>query len=263
MVTMLELLVSLSLCAGTLLILQGGLTSPNGTTVAGFDPQAMGLGLLAILAAGYFWGPLFGLALILSVMLHEFGHVAAYRIAGHTDARFRLIPLMGGVAISDQHPASQDKAFFIALMGPGICLAPMVTAHALADQFWFAAPAVSQFLWSFALVTAALNFLNLLPFWPLDGGRCIQLISQSFWPGSTGPIMAAMAAAMIVAALWLQSFLLFVFALMGAQSLLGAQNILHAQRRMSARRGFLALSAYLFTVLAHMMGGATILLRYL
>ncbi|MGB3315094.1 MAG: site-2 protease family protein [Albidovulum sp.] len=260
---MLELLVSLSLCAGTLLILHGGLTSPRGTTIAGMDPQAMGMGLLAIIAAGYFWGPLFGVALILSVMLHEFGHVAAYRIAGHADARFRLIPLMGGVAISDQHPASQEKAFFIALMGPGICLAPMVTAYALAGLTWDTAPAVSEFLWTFALVTAAINFFNLLPFWPLDGGRCIQLISQSFWPGSTGPIMAAMAAALIVAALWLQSFLLFFFALMGAQSLLTSQTVLQAQRPMGARRGFLALSAYLFTTLAHMMGGVSMFLPYL
>lgn len=260
---MLELLVSLSLCAGTLLILHGGLTSPKGTTIAEMDPQAMGMGLLAILAAGYFWGPLFGLVLILSVMLHEFGHVAAYRIAGHADARFRLIPLIGGVAISDQHPASQEKAFFIALMGPGICLAPMVTAYALADHFLYTAPMLSQFLWTFALVTGALNFFNLLPFWPLDGGRCVQLISQSFWPGSTGPIMAAMAAALVVAALWLQSLLLFFFALMGAQSLLSAQNVLHAQRRMLPGRGTLALCAYIFTTLTHMMGGASMFLRYL
>ena len=70
-------------------------------------------------------------------------------------------------------------------------------------------------------------------------------------------------AAMIVAALWLQSLLLFFFALMGAQSLLTSQNVLQAQRRMSARRGFLALAAYLFTILAHMMGGASMFLRYL
>lgn len=260
---MLETLIALCLCAGTVLVLHGGLTSPGGTTIAGLDPQSMGLGLLAILAAGYFWGPLFGIALILSVMLHEFGHVAAYRIAGHADARFRLIPLMGGVAISDQHPASQEKAFFIALMGPGICLAPMVTAFALSGLVWDAAPAVADFLWIFGMVTAALNFFNLLPFWPLDGGRCVQLISQSFWPGSTGPLMAAMAAAMIVAAIWLQSLLLFFFALMGAQGLIASQNVLQVQRRMAPLRGLLALGAYLFTAAAHLAGGASMFLPYL
>ncbi len=260
---MFELLVSLVLCAGMLLILQGGLTAQGGTTITGMDPQAMGMGLLAILAAGYFWGPLFGVALILSVMLHEFGHVAAYRIAGHSDARFRLIPLMGGVAISDQHPASQEKAFFISLMGPGICLAPMITAYALSGLTWDTAPAVSEFLWTFAVVTAALNFFNLLPFWPLDGGRCLQVISQSFWPGSTAPLMAAMAAAMIVAAIWLQSLLLFFFALMGAQSLIASQNVLQVQRRMSPLRGLLATGAYVFTTLAHLVGGASMFLPFL
>ncbi|MGC1429995.1 MAG: site-2 protease family protein [Albidovulum sp.] len=260
---MLELVISLSLCAGTWLILDGGLKSRGGTTIAGYDPQALGMGLLAIIAAGYFFGPLFGAALILSVMLHEFGHVAAYRICGHADARFRLVPLMGGVAISDQHPASQEKAFFIALMGPGICIAPMVAAYALADMLWDTAPYGAQFLQTFAMVTAALNFFNLLPFWPLDGGRCVQLISQSFWPGSTATLMAAMAAALIVAALWMQSMLLFFFALMGAQSLFQAQNILGVQRRMGRMRGALALGAYLFTTAAHFMGGASLVLRYL
>ncbi len=258
---MIELAVSLALCAATLVALRGGLTSPNGTTIAGLDPQAMGMGLLAIVAAAYVWGPLYGLALILAVALHEFGHVAAYRVAGHSDARFRLVPLMGGVAISDTAPASQEKAFFIALMGPGICIAPMVVAHIAAELVWDTSPALSDFLWTFAAVTGALNFFNLLPLWPLDGGRCMQIVASAFLPGSTSMVLLAMSAAMIAMAVWMQSLLLFLFALIGSQSLFQAGALLSAQRPMGRPRALLALAAYGFTLAAHLLGGSWLVSR--
>ena len=260
---MFEFAVALGLCGATLLVLRGGLSAPNGTTIAGLDPQAMGFGLLAIIAAGYFWGPQFGLALILAVMLHEFGHVAAYRIAGHSDARFRLIPLMGGVAISDTVPASQDKAFFIALMGPGISLAPMVAAYAAADLLWIRAPGVSSFLLTFASVTAALNFFNLLPLWPLDGGRCVRIIAASILPGGGSFVLLAMSAGLIAIAIALQSFLLLAFALLGSQSLFQSEAILRAQWPMGRARALLAFAAYGFTMAAHFLGGALVITRFL
>ncbi|MEO5621410.1 MAG: metalloprotease, partial [Cypionkella sp.] len=114
---MIEILLSSGLAALTWAILRGGWTSPQGLYLAGFDRNGLLLGVLAVTAACYFWGVLYGLALILAVVIHEFGHVAAFRVCGHADARFRLIPLMGGVAISNTIPSSSDKAFFITLMG--------------------------------------------------------------------------------------------------------------------------------------------------
>ena len=260
---MLELFLSLNLCAGTALILWGGLRSPNRLSVAGYDPQGLGMGLLAILAAGYFFGPLYGAALILSVMIHEFGHVAAYRICGHADARFRLVPLLGGVAISSQAPASQEKDFFITLMGPGICLAPMVTAYALSDLLDENAPAAADFLWIFAQVTAALNFFNLLPIWPLDGGRCVRILVSTYWPAGTRYVTYAMSGAMVAGALWMQSLLLLFFAIASARGLTGAETLIRLQRPMSWRRGALAFLAYAFTIAAHFMGGYALLERYI
>jgi Zn-dependent protease len=256
---MISVAFALALCAGMALVLHGGMRTTIGMRWAGYDPQGMGLGLIAILAAGYFWGPLYGLSLIFAVMLHEFGHVAAYRIAGHSDARFRLIPLMGGVAISDQNPASQDQAFFIALMGPGISLAPMVLAYCAAEATYDTAPMLSDFLWAFAMVTAALNFFNLLPFWPLDGGRCVQLVTISIWPGSIRIVTLAMSAAMVAAAVWMHSLLILTFALMGTQGLFRAEALVHAQRRMTPGHALLAFGAYIFTTVTHMIGGAWLL----
>jgi Zn-dependent protease len=260
---MLELLFAFALCGGTYLALRGGFAATNGFTIAGYDTQSMGIGLLAILAAGYLFGPLYGVAIIFSVMIHEFGHVAAYWIAGHRDARFRLIPLMGGVAISNHAPATQEKAFFISLMGPGICLAPMVTAYVLCTVLYDAAPLAAEFLWTFAVATGALNFFNLLPFWPLDGGRCVRIIAGTFAPGSTRLVTLAMSGAMAAAAVYMQSLLLFMFALMGTQGMMQAENLSRVQRRMSRPRGALCAAAYAFTAAAHFSVGWPFLSGYL
>jgi Zn-dependent protease len=246
---MLPLFVAVMLCLTTLYALRDGLVG-NGRvlTLAGFDANALGLGVLAVGAAVYFFGPMYGLALILSIMVHEFGHVAAYRVCGHSDARFRLIPLIGGVAISNQLPASHEKDFFITLMGPGISIAPMVLAMALLEFDWPEISPTADFLWTFAIVTGALNFFNLLPFWPLDGGRCLSVLTATFVPAFAHQVTIALAAAAIVLAIYTQSLGLTFFALMGAQSLMRGHNVTRFQRPMSQMRGALAAAAYVATL---------------
>jgi Zn-dependent protease len=248
---MLPLFVAVMLCLTTLYALRDGLVGRGRmVTLAGFDTNALGLGVLAVGAAVYFFGPMYGAALILSVMIHEFGHVAAYRVCGHSDARFRLIPLIGGVAISNQLPASHEKDFFITLMGPGICIAPMVLAMTMLEFDWAYDSQVADFLWTFAMVTGALNFFNLLPFWPLDGGRCLSVLSATFFPAFAHQVTIAMAAAAIVLAIYSQSMGLTFFALMGAQNLMRGQNITRFQRPMSMGRGAIAAAAYAATLAA-------------
>jgi Zn-dependent protease len=246
---MLSLLFATILCLSTLYALRGGLMGQRGfLTIAGFDANALLMGVAAVGAAVWFFGPMYGAAVIVSVMVHEFGHVAAYRVCGHSDARFRLIPLIGGVAISNQVPASYEKDFFITLMGPGICIAPMVLAMALLEMDWPYQNGAADFLWTFAIVTGALNFFNLLPFWPLDGGRCLAVLCNTFWPGGARQVTMAMSGAAIAIAIYSQSIAMTVFAVMGVQSLFTAQAIAQFQRPMTPTRGALAAAAYAATL---------------
>lgn len=260
---MIALLAGVAFCGLTLYALRGGMADRHGLTLAGFEPQSIVMGGLAVVAAGLFLGPLYGLALVLAVMIHEFGHVAAYRVIGHHDARFRLVPLFGGVAISDQLPASQDKDFFVSLMGPGISVAPMVLGYGLSGVLYDAWPLGSDFFYAFAGLTAALNFFNLLPFWPLDGGKCLRGIAYAFWPGLARVLTVAMSAGLAAAAVAMQSLVLLVFALLGAQSLIHAEAISSVQRPMGRWQAVLAAGAYLFTAAAHLAGGFGLILRYL
>jgi Zn-dependent protease len=254
---------SLAIMAVTFVTLRGGWRSPNGWQIAGMDAAGLGMGALAVGAAVFFFGPLYGLAFVLSIAVHEFGHVAAYRVCGHSDATFRLIPLMGGVAISRQLPASQEHQAFISIMGPAICIGPMLLGFSLGRMFYDAAPMFADFCLIFGMVTGALNFFNLLPFWPLDGGRILHVVAASLWPPAALVVATMMSAALIVAAIAMKSMILVFFALLGAQSLLSGRQVTDAQRRMGRARALLVLAAYVATLGAFGLGGATFLTSWL
>ncbi|SDX25469.1 metalloprotease [Litoreibacter albidus] len=260
---MLTLLSAAVLCSLMVYTLRGGMVSDRGLTIVGMDIEGLGMGVLAFVAAAWYFGPLYGVAIVLSVMIHEFGHVAAFRIAGHDDARFRLIPLMGGVAISDRAPETQAHDFFISLMGPGICLAPMALAYALSEVVAPFAPDFAHFLWVFAIVTGALNFFNLMPFWPLDGGHCTRILTDTFAPGATRFVTLTMSAGLAALAVAMQSMALFFFAILGAQSLFSWSQTWVHRPAMTKSQGVIALGAYVFTAGAHLWGGFTMLARYL
>ena len=261
---MLYLVAALALCWATWKILQGGWQGQRGFQIAGFDASAIGLGVLAVGAAMYFWGVLYGIALIVAVVIHEFGHVAAFRVCGHADARFRLIPLMGGVAISNTAPSRADKAFFITLMGPAINLAPMALCFAAAELIFESQAAalfpVGGYLYIQAMVLAALNFFNLLPLWPLDGGKLTQRLVYTFAPSLTRQASITMTALAVGLCLLTQSFLLLFFVVMSWPGLMQSESLLRVQRPLTTEHGLLALAAYVTTAAAFLVAGHPLIL---
>lgn len=266
---MLSLAASIAICLATWKILQGGWRGERGFQIAGFDLNAGAMGALAVAAAMYFWGVAYGLALIVAVVIHEFGHVAAFRICGHADARFRLIPLMGGVAISNSVPASADKAFFITLMGPAINLGPMVLCFALSalifdTEFSSELPyIIGSYIYVQGMVLASLNFFNLLPLWPLDGGKLTQRLVYTFAPDLTRQVSIAMTVLAVALCLLTRSWFLLFFVMMGWQGLLQSENLLRVQRPLTTKRGLLSLAAYLTTAAAFFAGGHPLLMGFL
>lgn len=261
---MLDLLAALALMAAALYTLRGGLIGPGrGLRVVGFDTNAIGLGVLAVGFAVWFFGWQYGAALIITVVLHEFGHVVAFRICGHSDARFRLIPLLGGMAISNKLPASHEDDLFISLMGPAICLAPMVLAFALSDLVVEQSWGLANFLYILGLVMGSLNFFNLLPFWPLDGGKITRVLTFTYFPQFTRGVSIAMSATAAALCVLSGSFILLIFVLMGWQGLVQSEQLITKQQPMSKTRGLWATVAYLSTLLAFGVGGLPLLSGFL
>jgi len=139
---------------------------------------------LALASTVMMW-PFFGMnwhGLILSsiltvvIILHEFGHMAAYRVFGHKRVRMIFIPLLGGVAVGDRPYNSVLEVAICALMGAGFSalLAPVVMA-----AYWVSPPQSlfhNEIVLLFLLVLGAFNLLNLLPMTRFDGGQVLRQV---------------------------------------------------------------------------------------
>jgi Zn-dependent protease len=258
------LLCGLAACLATAYALRGGLTSTNKLTLLGMDPQGIGLSILSVAAAVWFFGATFGLALIAVIVIHEFGHVAAFRVAGHADARFRLVPLLGGYAISNRPIDTQEQQVFITLMGPAIGIAPMLLAYGLtpfAAQYY---PAAIAPLLTFASISGALNFFNLLPIWPLDGGKLTASITSVFHDRAPFYIFVTSTALIGLMAVLSQRLFLLLIVVIGVQHLMktGGGDGRAPDARMSKSHALLCLGAWLFTAATLFLGGLSTILRF-
>lgn len=133
---------------------------------AGINPLDLALGPVA-------WGFLLAFALFASVLLHELGHALTAQAQG---VRVRHITLMmlGGVSSIDQMPERHSSEFKLAIVGPAVSLA---LAAALLLIYTYAlgrAPNLSFFAYWLGSANLALGIFNLLPAFPLDGGRALR-----------------------------------------------------------------------------------------
>lgn len=118
------------------------------------------------------------LAIFTCVVLHEYGHALAARRYGIGTHRITLLPI-GGVAQLEGLPSEPSQELVVALAGP---LVNLVIAL-LAGTVWLAGSAVAPGALE-GLAGSALGFLtvsngmiflfNLLPAFPMDGGRVLR-----------------------------------------------------------------------------------------
>lgn len=111
------------------------------------------------------------------LVLHELGHLAAMRLFGFRDLRMFFIPGFGAGATGRKADATGTQRAIVALAGPvpGI-LAGLVLLLALR-------PIESEVGGLFVGVLLFLNFFNLVPLLPFDGGRLVHIVLFSRWPG--------------------------------------------------------------------------------
>lgn len=256
------LILALGLCALTYLILKGGWTAPNRAFKISFSKESIVLAILSIAAAVWLIGPVTGVALVCIIAIHEFGHVAAYRVCGHDDATFRLIPLMGGVASSNKAPDGPIHSFFISVMGPAICIAPTILALVPVYAHWDLPEIVIEFLWSFGIYSGAINFFNLLPIGPLDGGKISRILFEIFWPKAAKPFSMGMMGVALLVGVYLQSFFIIILTLMSLQSVMAHQSYVIV-RKPTKRQGFMMLAIYLTCMVTLAWAGFPLMTYYL
>jgi Zn-dependent protease/predicted transcriptional regulator len=109
-----------------------------------------------------------------SVLLHELGHAVVARRFG-VPVRSITLFVFGGVAQIGQEPPSAGAEFWIALAGPVVSGALAVVFDGLRNAAVPATPlqALGTYL---VYINAMLALFNLIPGYPLDGGRIFRAI---------------------------------------------------------------------------------------
>jgi Zn-dependent protease/CBS domain-containing protein len=139
-------------------------------------------------ATNWLMGILAALLLFASVLIHELSHSLVARQYG-TQVKGITLFLFGGVSQTTDEPKSAGEEFWMAIVGP-------VTSLVLAAIFYMVGGAGKLFMWPppviaicgyLAMINMLLGMFNLVPGFPLDGGRVLR---SAIW-GATGDLNKA------------------------------------------------------------------------
>ena len=189
------------------------------------------------LSSGLFFVLLFG-----SVLLHEFGHIFTARRFGVRTPDVVLLPI-GGVSQMERIPEKPRQELLIALAGPTVNLVIgallLLVLGGLPQRPDMNMTNLGNHLWAhLAYTNFALAFFNLLPAFPMDGGRALRALLAAWLGYARGTRAAAVTGQIFAVALgllglasgnFILTFIaLFVYFAAGAES--GAAQLRAASR---------------------------------
>jgi stage IV sporulation protein FB len=124
---------------------------------------------------------LFFVAFFFCILLHEFGHITMARRFGVRTPDVILLPI-GGVARLERIPEDPRQELLVALAGPAVTLAIIVVLFlsilATGQAVAYGDPLAEHvpFLVRLLVVNAMVLAFNLVPAFPLDGGRVLRAL---------------------------------------------------------------------------------------
>lgn len=133
------------------------------------------------------WHFLFVFALFFCVVLHEFGHALTARRFDVGTRSITLLPI-GGLASLNEMPDNPKQEFLIAIAGPivNVIIALLLYPFVPLESYLGQDPEVLQeqlssinggnFLFFLFFVNVALVLFNMLPAFPMDGGRVFRAL---------------------------------------------------------------------------------------
>jgi Zn-dependent protease len=206
---------------------------------------------------------LFILALIASVLLHELGHALVSSHYGIRTVEIVMYPI-GGVARLER-PATPWEEFWIAIAGPavnlavaGIIFAILYSQNKGINLFALTQPSADNLADRIALGNLILAGFNLLPAFPMDGGRMLRAVLSRLKSEYEATRIATWSGRMLAISMGLYGFIYMpMLAFVAFFIYLGAANEGAASRGRSLTQGIPVRAAMMteFRTLSH---GSTI-----
>ncbi len=138
------------------------------------------------------------LLLFVCVVLHEFGHALTARRFGIRTQDITLLPF-GGVARMEKMPEKPSEEFLVAIAGPAVNV--VIASALLAVHYFFSIPLRFQpdldlltginLLTLLMFVNAFMAVFNLIPAFPMDGGRILRAALAAKFPHPQATQIAA------------------------------------------------------------------------
>lgn len=152
--------------------------------------------LLAGILSAVFGGFTVFIICVLTALLHECGHIFCAERLGYECTKVSLMPY-GASAVCDIEDISAADEVRLALAGPAVNL---FLAVALAGLWWFF-PLTYAYTDVLFYANAAMLLLNLLPAYPLDGGRVLSCALKRLFSQKAANITTRAVNFMVIAAI--------------------------------------------------------------
>jgi len=177
------------------------------------------------------WMVLFILSLFVCVTLHELGHALAARRYGIKTKDITLYPI-GGVARLERIPSNPKHELVVALAGPLVNIVIMILLLPFILNTSFETDPESSliidhtnFLSMLGIINVWLALFNLIPAFPMDGGRVLRAVLSAGMGRVRATEIAAivgkvLAVGFIFVGFYINPFLIFIglFIFLGAHS---------------------------------------------
>jgi Zn-dependent protease len=206
----------------------------------------LAVGSFASYSLMYSWE--FACLLIGSLVIHEYGHLTAMRRLGMKTRGIYLIPFVGGAAVAAEDFPTYYDEFVIAYAGP---VYGLLTVVALMFLYLF----TGYPLWAgCAAWVAMVNLFNLLPIYPLDGGRIMKSVINSLSSKYSVLVIVISSVAAIMTVGWFGNVALIAFLLLvGIMELAGGWRRADTKEKLTATRRAEAIAIYLALIAAFVM----------
>ena len=160
------------------------------TVVEAISPQAIDETALLAGNTPVLIGIVGAVGLFVGVLLHELGHSYAARYYGIEISSITLW-IFGGLAQLESMSDEWDVEFWVALAGPVTSLGLGVLAYLALFVVPGGAPVVVFLIGWFAVINVSLAVFNMLPAFPMDGGRILRSLLARSYPLTTATRIAA------------------------------------------------------------------------